>query len=110
VTGTRHSDRPATGLYLICGRGQPVGIIALLVAHNISMPPACRPPEPRRQSPRTGRGGTATDRCHDAVPLPAAAILPLHAVRAGEPGGAKALDKIDPVAAQGAEVMDHLFR
>jgi hypothetical protein len=31
-------------------------------------------------------------------------------VRAGEPGGAEALDKIDPVAAQDAEVMDHFFR
>jgi hypothetical protein len=50
----RDSDRSTTGLYLIWGRGQPVGIIALLVAHNIHM-------------------------------------------------------QIDPVAAQGAEVMDHLF-
>ena len=34
----------------------------------------------------------------------------LHGVRAGEPGGAEAPGKTDPVAAKGAEVMDHLFR
>ena len=54
VTRTRDSDWPATGLYLICGRGQPVGIIALLVAHNISMLcPACRPPGHAGSHPET---------------------------------------------------------
>jgi hypothetical protein len=35
VTGTRDSDRPAVGLYLFCGCGQPPGIVALLTVHNI---------------------------------------------------------------------------
>jgi hypothetical protein len=34
VTGTRDSDRPVPGLYLFCGCGQPVGIVALLTVHN----------------------------------------------------------------------------
>src|SRR5215475_11584239 len=63
------SDRPATGLYLFGGRGQPVGITALLVTHTIStLPSACRP-RPCWQSP-----GTPGLSCSGLVTTPAEVV------------------------------------
>jgi len=68
--GTRDGDRPATGLYLCGGRGQPVGITALLVTHTISTPPpACRPPEPCWRSPGNTREPARRLSCPFALPI-----------------------------------------
>src|SRR6516162_5294056 len=91
VPGTRDSDRPMTGLYLFCGRGQPVGIAALLVAHAIQYAPASLPIERAMLAVPRKRWGSirAGFSCPRALPIRSPKGTPARVL----PGGSREQDR-----------------